>query len=220
MSKKLRSKRAVILLSGGIDSATLLYWAIRRNYEPVVLIFDYNQRHKKEVSCAKKIASSMHLKYLKVKIGLSWAQSSLTNKKINVLTKRNLKSKNIPNTYVSGRNIVFLSYAFSLAESIGAKHVLIGAHVQDYSGYPDCRPEFLKRIETAMNYGMKESIKILAPFVEMSKEDIIRIGLKLGVPYEYTWSCYSGTKRPCEKCDSCRFRSKAFKKIGINDPAL
>ena len=216
----MRLKRVVILLSGGIDSATLLYWALRKNYEPVALIFDYNQRHKKEIDYAKKLAELHQLKYFKGKIKLSWTQSSLINTKINIPTKRNLKSKNIPNTYVPGRNIIFLSYAFSLAESIGAKYVLIGAHIQDYSGYPDCRPKFLKKIEMAIDQGMKGSIKILAPFVKMRKEEIIRIGLKLGVPYEHTWSCYSGTKKPCEKCDSCRFRSKAFKKIGISDPAL
>lgn len=220
MSKKLRSKQVVILLSGGIDSATLLYWALRKNYEPVALIFDYNQRHKKEIYYAKKLAGLNKIKYFKGKIKLSWAQSSLTNTNINIPTKRNLNSKNIPSTYVPGRNIIFLSYAFSLAESIGSKYVLIGAHIQDYSGYPDCRPEFLRKIETAINQGMEGSIKILAPFVKMRKEEIIRIGLKSGVPYEHTWSCYSGTKKPCEKCDSCRFRSKAFKEIGISDPAI
>jgi len=220
MSKKLRLKQAVILLSGGIDSATLLYWAMKRNYEPVALIFDYNQRHKKEISCAQKLVKLNQLQSYKVKIGLSWTQSSLTNLKIDIPTRRNLKGKNIPNTYVAGRNIVFLSYAFSLAESIKAKYVLIGAHVQDYSGYPDCRPGFLKEIEKAMNRGMSGSIKILAPFVNIGKDDIVSIGLKLNVPYRHTWSCYSGAKRPCQKCDSCKFRSKAFKKIGISDPAL
>jgi 7-cyano-7-deazaguanine synthase len=122
---------------------------------------------------------------------------------------------------VAARNIVFLSYAFSLAESIGAKSIFIGAHIQDYSGYPDCRPEFLKAFEKAANIGMKRGdIKIAAPLINKSKAGIIKLGLKLGVPFEHTWSCYQGLRYPCQKCDSCRFRIKAFKELGLSDPLL
>ena len=131
--------RAVILLSGGLDSAVTLYYALKNGYRPDCLVFDYGQRHKKEILCAKKLASANKLKYHVVKIDLSWTRSSLTDKDLKVPTGRNLKNKDIPSTYVAGRNIIFLSYAFSYAESIGADRVFIGAHIEDYSGYPDCR---------------------------------------------------------------------------------
>lgn len=214
-------KKAVILLSGGLDSAVTLYHALKKGYRPNALIFDYGQRHKKEIECAKKLATLNKLQYHIVKIDLSWTQSSLTNKKISVPIGRNLKAKNIPSTYVAGRNIIFLSYAFSYAESIGADKVFIGAHVEDYSGYPDCRPEFYAAFRKAVARGTKagaqqEGIKILTPLINKGKADIIRIGDRLGVPFALTWSCYKGGKRPCGECDSCYYRKKGFKEAGIN----
>jgi len=207
-------KRAVILLSGGIDSATTAYYAKKQGYRLTALIFDYNQRHKKEIDYAKKIAKLNKFDYFVETIDLSWAKSSLTNKKIKVPFKRSLKSKRIPSTYVAARNIIFLSCAFSLAESIGAKKIFIGAHIQDYSGYPDCRPEFLKAFEGAVNSGMNDkNIKLIAPLIKKDKKAIIKLGLKLGVPFAYTWSCYTGGSYPCKKCDSCRFRIRAFKEL-------
>lgn len=214
-------KKAVILLSGGLDSVTTLYFAKKRGYQLTALIFDYNQRHKKEIDCARRILHLTRLKYYFIKVNLDWTKSSLTNKKIKIATNRDLNSKDIPLTYVSGRNIVFLSYAFSLAESIGAKAIFIGAHIQDYSGYPDCRPEFLKNFGKAVNLGLKNlGIKIISPLINKDKKEIIRLGLKLKVPFEYTWSCYQGKKVPCGECDSCRFRMRAFEELGMRDPLL
>lgn len=207
-------KRAVILLSGGIDSVTTAYYAKNKGYALTALIFDYNQKHRKEISYAKKIAKLNKIDYFVEKIDLSWVKSSLTNKKIKVPLKRSLKSKLIPSTYVAARNIIFLSYAFSLAESIGAKKIFIGAHTQDYSGYPDCRPKFLSSFQRAVNCGMKDkNIKLIAPLVNKNKKAIIKLGLKLGVPFVHTWSCYAGGRYPCRRCDSCRFRIRAFKQL-------
>lgn len=212
-------KKGVILLSGGIDSAVTLYLAKSRGYRLQALIVDYGQRHKKEIEYAKKIATMNKVAYHYVKCDLSWAKSALVNKRLKVPCR--IKSQNIPLTYVSGRNIIFLSYAASLAESIQANAVFIGAHIQDYSGYPDCRPEFLSSFEKALNLGLKEKgLKIVAPLLNKRKVDIIRTGLRLGVPFKHTWSCYRGEKFPCLKCDSCRFRMSAFAKLGLSDPSM
>ncbi|MBU1121657.1 MAG: 7-cyano-7-deazaguanine synthase QueC [Candidatus Omnitrophica bacterium] len=214
-------KKGVILLSGGLDSVTTLYLAKKKGYKLTALIFDYKQRHRKEIQCAKKIAQLNKIDYYVEKIDLSWTKSSLTDKKKAVPLNRNLTKEEIPSTYVAGRNIIFLSYAFSLAESIGASSVFIGAHVQDYSGYPDCRPEFLMSYQSAVNLGMEKSnIKIVAPLIDAGKKDIIKKGIKLGVPFQHTWSCYKGGKMPCCKCDSCRFRINAFRELGMEDPLL
>ena len=214
-------KKGVILLSGGIDSATTLYFAKSKGFELTALIFDYNQRHKKEIECAKRIARLNKIKYHLIRCNFAWTQSSLTSKKIKVPFRRNLKNKKIPLTYVSGLNIIFLSYAFSLAESIGAKSIFIGAHIEDYSGYPDCRPLFLQRFSQAANSGLKQGdIRVISPLIKKNKTAIVKMGLKLNVPFKYTWSCYQGGKRPCLKCDSCRFRISAFKSLGLEDPLL
>ncbi|MFH1504841.1 MAG: 7-cyano-7-deazaguanine synthase QueC [Candidatus Omnitrophota bacterium] len=211
-------KRGVILLSGGIDSAVTLYYAKNKGYKLSALIFDYSQRHKNEIKRAVQIAKLNRIGCRVLKIDLSWAKSSLTNEKIKVPVDRKLRSREIPVTYVSGRNIIFLSYAFSLAESIEAKAVFIGAHTQDYSGYPDCRPEFLKSFAKAVNLGIKDKgMKLITPLINKNKKDIIKLGLKLGVPFQHTWSCYNGGAKPCKKCDSCKFRIKAFKELGINE---
>lgn len=212
-------KKAVILFSGGLDSATAFYFAKKKGYTLTALVFDYHQRHKKEIGAAKKIIRLNKVRHHLVKADLSWTHSSLTDAKKHVPINRNLSARKIPSTYVAARNIVFLSYAFSLAESIGAKKIFIGAHIQDYSGYPDCRPEFLKAFEKAVNKGMKQAgIKIEAPLIKKSKKEIITLGLKLGVPFGHTWSCYEGGAKPCGKCDSCRFRINAFKELGLIDP--
>ena len=218
---KSQINKSVILLSGGIDSVTTLYLAKSKGCKLTALIFDYQQRHRKEVVAARKIAAVNKLKTYQVKISLPWTKSSLTQSKIKVPQNRNLNRKAIPATYVAGRNIVFLSYAYSLAESINANQIFIGAHVQDYSGYPDCRPEFLWNFQQAANLGMNnDKIKLVAPLIDKGKKEIISLGLKLGVPFKDTWSCYQGGKRPCLKCDSCRFRISAFDELGLTDPIL
>lgn len=218
---KTKNRKAVILLSGGADSAVTLYQVKNKNYELEALIFNYKQKHKKEVECAKKISRLNKIKYHLINTDLLWAKSSLTDKRIKIPLNRNLNKKIIPQTYVSGRNIIFLSYAYSLAESIGAKYIFIGAHIEDYSGYPDCRPEFLINFEKAANSGIKNSqISIKAPLINKNKKEIIQMGLKLKVPFHFTWSCYQGGAKPCLKCDSCRFRVKAFKELKIEDPLI
>ncbi len=220
-SKALRNKKGVILLSGGLDSAATLYLAKEKGYHLSALIFDYGQRHRKEIEYAKKLTLLNRLRYYLLKINLNWTSSSLTKKRIALPVDGDLEREGVPSTYVSARNIIFLGYAFSLAESIGAKTVFMGAHTQDYSGYPDCRPEFLKAFEKAANSGLaKKGIRIIAPLINKSKKEILKEALRLGVPLEYTWSCYAGKKRPCLECDSCRFREKAFKELGINDPLI
>jgi 7-cyano-7-deazaguanine synthase len=213
-------KKGVILLSGGLDSAVTLYLAKRKGYKLTALLFDYGQRQKREIDSAKKIARLNGIDYRLVKCGLPWVKSALTVREIKVPSRQS-RSRKIPVTYVSGRNIIFLSYAASCAESLGARTIFIGAHVQDYSGYPDCRPSFLKSFQKALKFGLKDGkIRIAAPLLGRDKTEIVKLGIKLGVPFEYTWSCYRGGKTPCLKCDSCRFRTTAFSKLGRQDPLL
>ncbi|MCM8763079.1 MAG: 7-cyano-7-deazaguanine synthase QueC [Candidatus Omnitrophica bacterium] len=212
--------KAVVLLSGGLDSATTLYIA-RKKFRCFCLIFDYGQRHKKEIEQAKKIAKLSGSKYRVIKIDLPLKSSSLINKKLAI--GRN--SQSIPQTYVPGRNTIFLSIALSLAEDMGAKAIFIGANALDFSGYPDCRPEyyraFKRLVRLATRAGVKGGeIKIFTPLINLTKAQIIKKGLRLGVPYALTWSCYRGGKRPCGKCDSCFYRAKGFRQAGIKDPLL
>lgn len=218
-------KRAVVLLSGGLDSATVLFFAKSRGFCVHALIFDYGQRHKKEIASAKRIAKSAGCTCRIVKIGFPWKGSALLDKAIPVPQRRNLKAKDIPVTYVPARNIIFLSFAASYAETIGARKIFIGANVLDYSGYPDCRPGFFKAFSRALNKGSKSGvcgkrIAIETPLIYKTKGEIIKLGLRLGVPYALTWSCYQGGKKPCGVCDSCRLRAKGFKEIGKKDAAL
>ena len=221
INMKRKAEKAVILLSGGIDSAVSFYSAKKKGYKLTALIFDYNQRHKKEIEYAKRLINLNKAKFYLIKLNLSWAKSSLVNKKIKVPYGRSLNSRAIPSTYVPGRNIIFLTYAASLAESIGAEKIFIGAHIQDYSGYPDCRPQFLRDFQAALNSGLSnKKINIVAPLIKKNKKEIIRLGQELKVPFQFTWSCYQGGKYPCQRCDSCRFRIKAFKELGAGDPGL
>jgi len=215
------------LLSGGLDSATTLYFARSQGYKCFCLIFDYGQRHKREIESAKKIARAANCPYKIIKINLPWKGSALLDKKIKIPKLANLRTcelaNKIPSTYVPARNIIFLSFALSFAETIGAKAIFIGAHSQDYSGYPDCRPEFYRAFDRVISVGTKsgvekKEIKIRTPLIDKTKAQIIRLGKKLGVPFELTWSCYEGGRVPCGKCDSCYFRAKGFKEAGIPDP--
>ena len=217
-------KRAVVLLSGGLDSATALYLAKKKGYRITCLIFDYGQRHKKEINAAKRIALEAKVAYCVAKIKFPWGGSSLLGKKKIPLYKKP-SEKSIPSTYVPARNIIFLSFALSFAEAIKAKAIFIGAHSRDYSGYPDCRHKFLNAFKKAADLGTfagrnKGGIKIISPLINKDKASIIRLGVKLKVPYKYTWSCYQGGRYPCGKCDSCYYRNKGFKDAGIPDPFL
>ena len=209
--------QAVVLLSGGLDSATALYFAKAKGYICRCLIFDYGQLHKKEIIQAVHIAKASACAYKILKIYFPWKGSALLDRKIKVPEKI---SKAIPATYVPARNIIFLSFALSFAETIGAQAIFIGAHAQDYSGYPDCRPKFFKAFvkmaKVGTLYGRR--IKILAPLLNKNKAQIISLGQNLGVPFNLTWSCYRGSRRPCGKCDSCYWRAKGFSQAGLLDP--
>jgi len=215
-------KRAVVLLSGGLDSATVLYMARKQGYDCHCLIFDYGQRHRKEINAAKRIAQGTLSSYRIEKIKLPWGGSALLGKNKTLPRHHKHSVNDIPSTYVPARNIIFLSFALSFAEAVGASAIFIGAHAQDYSGYPDCRPQFLNAFRKAAALGTasgvnKHGIKIIAPLINKNKSGIIKAGMKLGVPYYLTWSCYKGGSKPCGVCDSCYYRAKGFSESGFRD---
>lgn len=221
----MKNKRAVVLLSGGLDSTTTLYLAKKR-YDCHCLIFEYGQRHKKEVESAKRISHLANCPAQVIKIKLPWKGSSLLDKKFKIPQLNNSitqELKNlIPSTYVPARNTIFLSFAISFAEAIGAEAIFIGANSIDYSGYPDCRPEYYRAFKKVVKLGTKigvegNGIKILTPLIKKTKQQIVKVGLRLGAPLELTWSCYRGGKRPCGRCDSCLLRAKGFREAGIED---
>lgn len=222
-------RQAVVLLSGGLDSATTLYLAKARGFKCFCLIFDYGQRHKREIESAKRLAQSAKCDFQIIKINLPWKGSALLDKSVKIFLRANeqtsKRAKLIPSTYVPARNTIFLSFAISFAEAIGAKSIFIGANAIDYSGYPDCRPQFYQAFKRVINLGTKSGvegkiIEISTPLIKKTKAEIIRTGEKLGVPFELTWSCYRGGKVPCNKCDSCYLRAKGFGEAGIEDPLL
>lgn len=217
--------KAVVLLSGGLDSAVTLYFAMDRGYDCRCLNFDYGQRHNVETSRARKLARLAGVDLKTQKLDLSWGGSSLINKKDALpsgRTPEEIKRSKIPSTYVPARNTVFLSIAASYAEAIGADVVFIGAHAEDSSGYPDCRKDYLeafdRMIQIGTRRGLEQSLRLNFPLIDMTKSDIIKLGISLAVPFQYTWSCYSGGARPCGKCDSCVLRAKGFMEAGMEDP--
>ena len=219
---KIKRPKAIVLLSGGLDSAVTLYIAKQKGFDCHCLIFDYGQRHSKEIESAKKIAGYAGCDYEILKISLPWKGSSLLENKMRLPLAGRPQPAAIPSTYVPGRNIIFLSFALSYAEAVAARAIFIGAHNQDYSGYPDCRPEFFKAFSLMALKGTKagvenKKIAIEAPLLNKGKAEIIKIGAKLNVPFGLTWSCYQGGRKPCGKCESCDFRRKGFKEAGIKD---
>lgn len=225
MSPKL--KKAVVLLSGGLDSATTLYYARSQGYRCHALIIDYGQRHRKEVRAARSIARRSGYPATLLRVRLGWGGSALTDRKIRVPRGRSLREmgRGIPSTYVPARNTIFLSCAVSLAEAIGASAIAIGANAVDFSGYPDCRPAYYDAFRRVIRRGTQAGVegrpmRIITPLIRKSKAQIIRLGRRLGVPFELTWSCYLGGRRPCGRCDSCALRAKGFKEARMPDPAL
>lgn len=215
--------KAVVLLSGGLDSATTAAIAISEGYEAIALSFRYGQRHAKELSAAKQIAQVLQIKeHFVVDINLSqWGGSSLTDQSIE-LPQAGVQPNIIPSTYVPGRNTVFIAIALSLAEAKGATAIYLGINAVDYSGYPDCRPEYLAAYQNLANLSSKVGVEgnapqLVAPLVQDSKVDIVRRALKLGVPIELTWSCYQRGEQPCGLCDSCRIRDRALIEAGRPD---
>jgi len=218
-------KKAVVLLSGGLDSATTLYVARRRGYRPHCLIFDYGQRHRKEINQAVKIARHSRCDYRVIRLRFPWKGSALLDRTIALPRNRRGGAKKIPATYVPARNIIFLSFAASCAEAMNAQAIFIGANAVDYSGYPDCRPQFYQAFKRVLKTGLKagvegKPIKIHVPLIRKTKAQIIRWGLRLKVPYHLTWSCYHGGRRPCGTCDSCLIRQQGFAQAGCGDPQI
>jgi 7-cyano-7-deazaguanine synthase len=217
--------KAIVLLSGGLDSATTLYYAISKGYDVRALIFDYGQRHRREINAARAVAREAGAPCEVVKISFPWKGSALLDDSIRVPEKLSSGQKGIPVTYVPARNIIFLSFAASFAEAVGARAIFIGANAVDYSGYPDCRPEFFRAFQRSLDQGLKTAvcqrpIRIEAPLLRLTKAGIVRLGAKLGVPFARTWSCYKGRVKPCGVCDSCRFRAKGFREAGMRDPGI
>jgi 7-cyano-7-deazaguanine synthase len=221
-------KHAVVLLSGGLDSATTLAIARSQDYETYALSFDYGQRHRRELEAAREIAKSLGAKQHRiVKIDNQiFAGSALTDD-VDVPKSRSEKEigSGIPPTYVPARNTIFLAHALAWAETIPAGHIFIGANAIDYSGYPDCRPEFIALFETLANVATKTStegtrIQIHAPLIKLSKSDIVRKAMELKVDLSLTHSCYDPAPdgRACGKCDSCQLRLKGFREAGVADP--
>ena len=219
---------AVCLLSGGLDSATAAAIARSRGFEVYALSFDYGQRHRRELDAARAVARSLGAaRHVVLSFDLRlWGGSALTSG-IELPSGRSPEemSREIPVTYVPARNIIFLSFALAWAETLDARHIFIGANQLDYSGYPDCREEFLRAFERMAAVGTKAGVegrpvRIEAPLVHMSKADIIREGARLGVDFGLTWSCYRGGERPCGECDSCVLREKGFREAGLSDPLL
>ena len=221
-------KKAVCLMSGGIDSTTSAYIAKAEGYEVHGLTFDYGQRHRKEIEAVKPIAEHLGVKELKtLKIDLREIGGSALTADIAVPERGSaesiLQGGEVPITYVPARNTIFLSFALAYAEVVNADAIFIGANVLDYSGYPDCRPEYLEAFQRMANLATKRAVEgkrveIKAPLLRLSKAEIIKKGAKLGVPFELTWSCYKGGKKACGKCDSCLLRLKGFAEAGLEDP--
>ena len=220
-------KRAVVLVSGGLDSAIALAICAQEGFESYALSFDYGQRHRLELISARKVAASLAARDHRVAtIDLRIFGGSALTSDIAVPKNRETKSANeIPITYVPARNTIFLSYALAWAEVLGAADVFIGANAIDYSGYPDCRPEFLSAFEHIASVGTKAGVegtkfRVHAPLLSMSKADIIRKGTELGVDFSLTHSCYdpSAEGLACGKCDSCRLRLAGFREAGLTDP--
>ena len=202
--------KAIVLLSGGLDSTTTLYYAIDKGYDCYALIFDYGQRHRREIKHAKKIAQNLKVKTQILRIKLPWKGSSLLGSRGKGQVPRK-KIHGIPLTYVPARNTIFLSFALSYAEAIGAKAIFIGANAIDYSGYPDCRPHYYKAFHHVIRNGtMLGNIRVYTPLINLTKKQIVKLGRKLKAPLEKTWSCYQGNRKPCNICDSCKLRAKGF----------
>ena len=230
-SGKTPHRRAVVLLSGGLDSTTTLAIARAEGFEPYAMSFRYGQRHVIELESAKRVALRMGVaKHVIVDIDLRQFGGSALTDDIEVPKGRSAQamSAGIPITYVPARNTIFLSFALGWAETLGAQDIFIGVNALDYSGYPDCRPEFIAAYEHMANLATKagvegsQRLKIHTPLIEMSKAQIIARGLALGVDYGLTSSCYDPgpSGQPCGACDSCLLRAKGFGELGVDDPLM
>ncbi|OGW79280.1 MAG: 7-cyano-7-deazaguanine synthase QueC [Omnitrophica bacterium GWA2_52_8] len=219
--------KAVCLLSGGLDSAVCLYSALKEGHQCTALSFDYGQRHTKEIAAAAEIVRTLGIAHHVLNISLPWGGSALTDRKMKIPAGRSEKemAAGIPDTYVPARNSIFLTYALSLAEAEGSDFVYIGANAVDYSGYPDCRPEYFNAMQKLFDLATKvgtegRKITIKTPLLHLSKKEIVILGAGLGVPFEKTWSCYQGGEFACGLCDSCLLRAKGFREANVRDTAM
>ncbi|MBI4491072.1 MAG: 7-cyano-7-deazaguanine synthase QueC [Deltaproteobacteria bacterium] len=222
-------KKAVVLLSGGVDSSTAMAVAKKEGYKLHALSFHYGQRHEQEIEAARRIAAFLAVKdHLVIDFDLRAIGGSALTDQIEVPKGRSPKeiSHGIPITYVPGRNTIFLSFALALAEKTESEDIFFGANVLDFSGYPDCREEYIRAFEQMANLATKagvegrSKIRIHTPLIHMTKAEIIKRGLELGLDYSLTWSCYDPTPQglACGLCDSCQLRLKGFKEAGLKDP--
>ncbi len=217
--------KAISLLSGGLDSTVTLAYALSQGFEVVPLTIRYGQRHARELDAAKAVVKHYGLKgHVILDLDLGSFRSALTRRDIAVPERGSTDDigDDIPITYVPARNIIFLSIAAGLAESVDADRIFIGANAIDYSGYPDCRPEFFRAFETVLKVGTKAGVEgsptvIEHPILRSTKADIVRLGKKLKAPLHLTWSCYQGGAKACGRCDSCLIRLKGFEEAGSKD---
>jgi len=222
----MKKNKVVCLISGGLDSSVSAFIAKSLNYDIYSLTIDYGQQHKKELESAKNISSeisSINHIILKLNLNVFGGSTLFEGKYIDI--KKNIENigKEIPSTYVPARNTIFLSLGLAYAESINANAIYIGVNSTDYSGYPDCRPEYIKQFQILANIATKKSIEnekiiIETPLLYLSKSEIIKKGYNLKVPFKKTWSCYKGNSNPCGICDSCLLRLKGFKDANLKDP--
>jgi 7-cyano-7-deazaguanine synthase len=224
-------KKAVVLLSGGLDSTTVLAIALKQGYEPITLCFDYGQRHRVELEKSRVLSRKMGaVEHKEVEIDLRQFGGSALTADIDVPKGRSEgeMTAEIPITYVPARNTIFLSFCLAAAEVAGAEDIFIGVNAVDYSGYPDCRPEYISAFEQMANLATKAGVegsskfKIHTPLITMTKAEIIKKGLELGVDYSLTHSCYNPDDQghPCGQCDSCLLRKKGFQEAGTEDPLV
>jgi 7-cyano-7-deazaguanine synthase len=220
-------RKAVVLLSGGLDSTTVLAVARDKGFECYALSFHYGQRHFSELRAAANVAHRLGAaEHVVVRVDMPWSKSALTGAaEVPKGRAPHEIARGIPVTYVPARNLLFLSFALSWAESIGAEDIFAGMNVLDYSGYPDCRPEFIDAFQVTGRLGTQAGVEgaaitVHTPLIRMSKAEIIREGVRLGVDYSETLSCYEPTAgKPCRACDSCQLRAKGFEEAGLVDPA-
>jgi 7-cyano-7-deazaguanine synthase len=219
--------KAVVLLSGGLDSATAAAIAKSEGYELYALSFSYGQRHSKELDCARKLGESLGVaQHVVIEFDLrKWGGSALTDDlDVPVGRDEDEMSSEVPTTYVPARNTIFLSFALGYAEVVHADTIIIGVNQVDFSGYSDCREEYLQAFERMANLATKAAavdgrrLRIHAPVLHLTKAEIIKRGTELGVDYSLTWSCYQGLEAPCGRCDSCILRAKGFREVGVPDP--
>jgi 7-cyano-7-deazaguanine synthase len=220
--------RAIVLLSGGLDSATAAAIARSDGFDLFALTIAYGQRHRVEIEAARAVARALGAaRHVELQVDLSAFGGSALTDRIDVPKDRDLEAAGIPSTYVPARNTVFLSLAMAWAEAAGAQDIYIGVNALDYSGYPDCRPEFIEAFERLAALATKAGVegatlRIHAPLIRLTKGEIIRRGIELRVDYALTHSCYDpdAAGAPCRHCDSCRLRAKGFAEAGLDDPAL